>query len=1060
MSRIRYVKMTTERKAPYRTETALIEQDGRILVRKRALSPEAEAHLDAFLENGRILAETYGREHVARAERRGDAIYIDYIDGRTLSDRLLDDYAAGGLSALCDGIDRYRRDILARSGIGDGFAPGPWHFHAPGRDTDIDLTFDNIIITDSGWQIIDYEWLFPQVPRAFVLCRALLEFCYRAHLGGDVKDALLAHYGIDDLAAYHAAEDAFQQGVADDVRAAYRQPVATWPERLGRMKDELRQELAREKENADREKEAIRQNADREKEAIRQDAARVRCELETTLDETRDAMQREIDRHIAQENEYQKEIAAMRATKTWRWKERTRRLLHGETDWTGFLRRQARRVEPALKEEHPAIYEHAFLPLKFRAKKQLADHALASAAPVDGRLAWDAFAAADHAGEPLVTIIVPNYNHAPYLRERLDSVYQQTYAKKEVILLDDCSTDDSRAILREYASRYPGITRCLFNEESSGGHVFRQWEKGINAAHGELIWIAESDDWCDLDFLENMVPAFQHDEVRLAFCPSRFMQDGQETWHTDQYLADIPLDWQHSFCITAHDAACAGFGRKNIIPNVSSALFRNIHAFPSSVRADLDDLRLCGDWLFYLALLRGGVLAYVRETTNCYRVHAQSTSLKVQHTGDYYREHERLACYAAAVYHVPRTLHEAHLRDLEQHYTAIGNGDDPAAVAQWFRLSAIEAAGSGHRRPAVLMAVYALTIGGGETFPIFLANELARQGCAVTLLDFHMADTNPEVRAMLSDEVPCVRLRSYGDLPNIFAHYGADIVHSHHASVDEILTHFLRRGGQAAHHVITLHGMYETVPAPYQRPLLDGVDGSCDAFAYIADKNLAPFRSAGIERYESRLRKIGNGLSLAPEGRPIPRARLGIPEDAFVLCVVSRAIPEKGWATAVRAVAIASERTERPIHLILVGSGEMYDRLRGRVPENIHLVGYQRAVRDYFATSDCGLLPSEFAGESFPLTIIDCLYCGRPMIVTDLGESANELRDAEGGLAGIVLPLTDGRLAPERLADAIRTLADDPAALAQYASRTASAAEKFHIDRVAEAYMRLYRDIL
>ncbi len=95
--------------------------------------------------------------------------------------------------------------------------------------------------------------------------------------------------------------------------------------------------------------------------------------------------------------------------------------------------------------------------------------------------------------EPFVSIIVPNYNHEKYLRQRLDSIYGQTYKNYEVILLDDCSSDDSRTILNEYRDRYPDRTRCEFNETNSGG-VFRQWRKGISLAKGDYIWIAESDD--------------------------------------------------------------------------------------------------------------------------------------------------------------------------------------------------------------------------------------------------------------------------------------------------------------------------------------------------------------------------------------------------------------------------------------------------------------------------------------------------------------------------------------------------------------------------------------
>ena len=53
---------------------------------------------------------------------------------------------------------------------------------------------------------------------------------------------------------------------------------------------------------------------------------------------------------------------------------------------------------------------------------------------------------------PTVSVIIPNYNHARFLRQRIESVLRQTYQDFEVILLDDCSTDDSRSILSEYAN--------------------------------------------------------------------------------------------------------------------------------------------------------------------------------------------------------------------------------------------------------------------------------------------------------------------------------------------------------------------------------------------------------------------------------------------------------------------------------------------------------------------------------------------------------------------------------------------------------------------------------
>ena len=51
---------------------------------------------------------------------------------------------------------------------------------------------------------------------------------------------------------------------------------------------------------------------------------------------------------------------------------------------------------------------------------------------------------------PTVSVIIPNYNHAPYLKERIDSVLNQTYQDFEVIILDDCSPDNSVEVIEQY----------------------------------------------------------------------------------------------------------------------------------------------------------------------------------------------------------------------------------------------------------------------------------------------------------------------------------------------------------------------------------------------------------------------------------------------------------------------------------------------------------------------------------------------------------------------------------------------------------------------------------
>ena len=106
-----------------------------------------------------------------------------------------------------------------------------------------------------------------------------------------------------------------------------------------------------------------------------------------------------------------------------------------------------------------------------------------------------------------VSVIVPSYNHAQYLEARIESILNQEFEDFEVILLDDLSPDHSAEILERYRN-HPKVSHCIINEKNSGSTFF-QWNKGIQLAKGELIWIAESDDIAAPKFLEELVQSFE-----------------------------------------------------------------------------------------------------------------------------------------------------------------------------------------------------------------------------------------------------------------------------------------------------------------------------------------------------------------------------------------------------------------------------------------------------------------------------------------------------------------------------------------------------------------------
>ena len=114
----------------------------------------------------------------------------------------------------------------------------------------------------------------------------------------------------------------------------------------------------------------------------------------------------------------------------------------------------------------------------------------------------------------LVSVILPNYNHAAYLKERLDSIFNQTYSNFEVIILDDCSTDSSLKVLEPYRN-HPKVSHFIINKTNTGS-PFKQWQKGFELVKGNYTWIAESDDKADYNFLEEQLKIIESNDCDVA----------------------------------------------------------------------------------------------------------------------------------------------------------------------------------------------------------------------------------------------------------------------------------------------------------------------------------------------------------------------------------------------------------------------------------------------------------------------------------------------------------------------------------------------------------------
>jgi len=665
---------------------------------------------------------------------------------------------------------------------------------------------------------------------------------------------------------------------------------------------------------------------------------------------------------------------------------------------------------------------------------------------------------ASDATMPKVSVIVPNYNHEPFLRRRLNSIYSQTYKNIEVILLDDCSSDQSRSLMDQYAVAYPDITRTMYNDVNSGS-AFRQWAKGIKAAKGDLVWVAESDDYCDECFLEVLVRCFEDESVLLAYSKCVFV-DRDEVPLQDEfrlYLSDLEgaEKWNGSYVETAHNEVRTALGIKNTIPNASGVLFKHPIDMPLLDDESWLSMAVAGDWVFYLHIIRGGKIAYSTETTNFFRRYEGSMAETTYKKSVYYREVGMASRAVAALYNVPLRILEQCRDGYRTFYEKmIGLSDEEFAL--WYDYESVLRARES-RLPNVMVSTMGFYPGGAEILPIRLANEFKRQGLSVLLLNAGLMTPEDGVRRMLRNDVPLIETSSVEDVKAIIHNFGVEVLNTHQWHIQKYPLQVPDVFDELSAHVASLHGMIEHGNAfRVTEDQLRKADQSVTTWVYTAEKNLAPFSNVGLyDKSSSRFVKIPNGMQ-PPHVVPIPRADMGIPEDSFALCCVSRAIPDKGWAEMILVVERARVLSGQDIRLILAGNGPVYDEYcRVGAPDFVYLAGFSENSVGHYAAADMGIMLTKFKSESFPLTIVDCLFAGKPYIASDVGDIRNMLTTSDG-VAGEVIELENWEVPIERAAQVVATFATDKQKYMNALALVHDVANRYQIAAVASQYIHLF----
>lgn len=652
-----------------------------------------------------------------------------------------------------------------------------------------------------------------------------------------------------------------------------------------------------------------------------------------------------------------------------------------------------------------------------------------------------------------VSVILPCFNHAKYLPERINSILSQTYLPSEIVFLDDASTDNSLEVAEAILGACDIPYKIVANSTNSG-NVFKQWFKGLDEATHDLVWIAETDDSADSCFLANILPYLDSSNVfgvvgRITIVD----QDNNSLPDLDHYFRDLRYhSWHTSFVIPTAQTFSYDFSICNVVPNASGFVFRK-PILTDAEKANVLEFAFCGDWLFYAYTLRGGCLAYSASARSFFRKSASSASRSKFSSSLHLDEHKKILSrlnheygplstdvISAHAYRISHFFPNEDLQDLVHTLT-------PSRSSHPLR---------------VCIAAHSFMVGGGEVVPLQIANYMRSLGHHVTYLVLERDEEEAHsLRERLRRDIPVVYFSDIcRDVEGFLLSYNFDLFNSHNVGVEY---HFWRlKVDVPCLWFSSLHGGHETVPNLLVPEFISYVARHVDAWLYLAEKNRKILESAQLQG--ATFIKTFNGVDVASiqwQDRSVIRDQYNVQphQKAVVLC--SRAIPEKGWQSAIDVVMRVNS-TEVKAHLFLIGTGPMHETLSPLFAEHpyIHFLGHLDLPIRVLKSFDIAIFPTTFAGETYPMFLVEALSAGLPILSTNIGEIPSILGNNDD-CAGVLFDFDqESSSLVDQLSAELSDLLNDRERLSRLQSNATKRSQLFLVSTQVESFLDLANEYL
>jgi glycosyltransferase involved in cell wall biosynthesis len=173
---------------------------------------------------------------------------------------------------------------------------------------------------------------------------------------------------------------------------------------------------------------------------------------------------------------------------------------------------------------------------------------------------------------PQISIIIPVYNAAPYLRDCLDSVINQTMSEIQIICINDGSTDNSSSILEEYADR---DSRILFINKTHNGVSFAR-NIGLTHAEGKYVLFVDSDDTVDMRLCEKVYHKAKQSNADIIL----FFNDapnGQKCIGNRTISTDDKIRWEEKKHLSGFGTVCGKLWRNDFLQKYDLKFYEQLH---------------------------------------------------------------------------------------------------------------------------------------------------------------------------------------------------------------------------------------------------------------------------------------------------------------------------------------------------------------------------------------------------------------------------------------------------------------------------------------------------